>query len=123
MVIAKNKVNLEITVSFLSGIEVGFEQNSYNVSASDGMVLVCAAIYKGTLERGVAVLLVTSSDNSSSGIYRFVLSKCLNINLYPQMLLFLDLIILLFASLSILFQDSLSLLIEHNALALESSMT
>ncbi|KAL5516904.1 hypothetical protein EMCRGX_G002348 [Ephydatia muelleri] len=44
------------------GIEVGFEPNSYNVSASDGMVLVCAAIYKGTLERDVAVLMVTSID-------------------------------------------------------------
>ncbi|KAL5516874.1 hypothetical protein EMCRGX_G002306 [Ephydatia muelleri] len=44
------------------GIEVGFEPNSYNVSASDGMVLVCVAIYKGTLERDVAVLMVTSID-------------------------------------------------------------
>ena len=74
MVTARNTANLEINISYLSGIEVGFEPNSYNVSASDGMVLVCVAIYKGTLERDVAVLMVTSIDANRTGIYGLLLS-------------------------------------------------
>ena len=36
------------------------------MSASDGMVVVCVAIYNGTLERDVSVLIMTSTDSSTS---------------------------------------------------------
>ena len=41
-------------------IEIGFE-HGYNTSASGIMVIVCAAIYKDSLERNVTILMVTLS--------------------------------------------------------------
>ena len=42
-------------------IEIGFEHGWYNTSASGIMVIVCAAIYKDSLERNVIILMVTLS--------------------------------------------------------------
>ena len=56
-----------------TGVEIGFVQMTYNVSLADGMVLVCATIYKGTLERSVAVQMITTSDTGSIGMYLYLM--------------------------------------------------
>lgn len=67
-VIAENKVNIDIYSSYILGIEVGFDPNIYNVSVSDDMVLVCVAIFEGTLERDVTLLMLILSNEKSTGI-------------------------------------------------------
>eukprot|EP00731_Ephydatia_muelleri_P002076 Em0001g2076a len=57
---------ITIMEDMMDSVELGFEHKSYAVSASDGMVVVCVAIYNGTLERDVSVLIMTSTDSSTS---------------------------------------------------------
>ena len=67
MVIHRSECGKCASYMYISlGVEIGFEDSTYNTSDVDGMVLVCAAIYKGTLERSVAVLMVTTRDNTGS---------------------------------------------------------
>ena len=54
----------DLTISFVTVVQVGFEQSSYIVSEADGSASVCVNISGAILNRNVTVLLSTQ-DNSA----------------------------------------------------------
>jgi len=54
----------DLTTSFVTVVQVGFEQSSYVVSEADGSASVCVNISGAILSRNVTVLLSTQ-DNSA----------------------------------------------------------